>query len=60
MGLVRMRGAACREYLRSLVDAKPYRLKLILLAHTVVVAGAILLFAIVTRGRSITPGLSLH
>ena len=40
------RGVAAVNTFTAWVDAKPYRLKLILLAHTTVVAGVILLLAI--------------
>ena len=39
-------GVAAVNTFAAWVDAKPYRLKLILLAHTTLVAGVILLLAI--------------
>jgi hypothetical protein len=45
MGLVRERGVAAVNSISAWVDAKPYRLKLVLLAHTVILVGAILLVA---------------
>ena len=45
MGLVRERGVAAVNAFAALVDAKPYRLKLILLAHTLILVGAVVLVA---------------